>query len=52
MAKSFYQYETFGEKSRFFFNGFKYIDYDILGNGQKVKIKNFFKRFDFNSPVS
>jgi len=52
MATSdFYKYETFGEKSKFFFNGFPYIDYDILGNGEKQKIKNFFKRFDFREKI-
>lgn len=47
MAKKFYKLEQFGEKSKFFFRDFPYVDYDILGNGDKSKIKNFFKRFDF-----
>jgi len=49
--KDYYLYETFGEKSKFFFDGFPYINYDILGNGDKQKIKNFFKRFDFRNSV-
>lgn len=47
----YYKYETFGEKSKFFFNGFPYVDYDILGDGEKQKIKNFFKRFDFRNNI-
>jgi hypothetical protein len=49
--KDYYLYETFGEKSKFFFDGFPYIDYDILNNGDKKKIKNFFKRFDFREKI-
>ena len=51
MANRAYQYETFGEKSKFFFNRFPYVDYDILGDGQQTKIKNFLKRFDFREKV-
>jgi hypothetical protein len=53
MAKNneYYLYETFGEKSKFFFDKFPYIDYDILGDGEKKKIKNFFRRFDFRENV-
>ncbi len=50
MAK-LYKFETYGEKSKFFFNGFPYVEYDILGDGDKQKIKNFFKRFDFREKV-
>lgn len=49
--RNFYKFEAFGERSRFFFNGFPYVDYDILGNGEKQKIRNFFKRFDFRNKV-
>lgn len=51
MPSNFYQFERFGEKSKFFFKGFPYIDYDILGDGNKQQIKNFFKRFDFKQKV-
>lgn len=51
MANKFYKYESFGERSKFFFKGFPYIDYDILDNGEKNKIKNFFRRFDFTERV-
>ena len=52
MAKrDFYKYEAFGERTKFFFNDFPYVHYDILGNGEKKKIKNFFKRFDFRNQV-
>jgi hypothetical protein len=52
MAKSnMYQYELFGEKSRFFFNKFPYIDYDVLNDGKKQKIRNFLKRFDFREKI-
>jgi len=49
--REYYKYETFGEKSKFYFNGFPYVEYDILGDGVKKKIKNFFKRFDFTESV-
>jgi len=48
---NYYLYETFGEKSKFYFDKFPYIEYDILGNGDKEKIKNFFKRFDFREKI-
>lgn len=52
MAKNnFYKYEAFGERTKFFFNGFPYVEYDILGNGEKIRIRNFFKRFDFRNKV-
>lgn len=51
MANKFYKFETFGEKSKFFFKGFPYVEYDILDNGEKNKIKNFFRRFDFTEKV-
>ena len=51
MTKQTYKYEQFSERSRFFFNKFPYINYDILGNGDKQKIRNFFKRFDFRENV-
>ena len=51
MAKKMYLFETFGEKSKFFFNGFPYVEYDILGDGEKQKIRNFLKRFDFREKV-
>lgn len=50
-TSKFYKFETYGEKSRFFFNKFPYIDYDILGDGDKTKIRNFFKRFDFRKSI-
>jgi len=46
-----YEFELFGEKARFFFDKFPYVEYDILGNGSYKKIKNFFKRFDFREKV-
>ena len=49
--KTFYKYESFGERSKFFFKGFPYVDYDILGNGEQNKIKNFLRRFDFREKV-
>lgn len=49
--RDFYKYEAFGERTKFFFNGFPYVDYDILGDGEKNKIRNFFKRFDFRNQV-
>lgn len=51
MASNFYKFESFGEKTRFFFNGFPYVEYDILGNGEKNKIRNFLRRFDFTERV-
>lgn len=51
MSTNYYNYEQFGEKSKFFFKDFPYIEYDILGNGEKQKIKNFFKRFDFRQKI-
>ena len=51
MAKKMYKFETFGEKSKFFFNEFPYVEYDILGDGEKQKIRNFLKRFDFRERV-
>ena len=50
MAKV-YEYETFGERSKFYFRGFPYIEYDILVNGEKNVIKNFFKRFDIREKI-
>lgn len=49
--RNFYKYEAFGERTKFFFNGFPYVNYDILGNGEKTRIRNFFKRFDFRNKV-
>ena len=49
--KNFYKYESLGEESKFLFNEFPYIDYDILGDGNKNRIINFFKRFDFKEKV-
>ena len=46
-----YKFEVFGERSKFYFNKFPYVDYDILGDGEKRKIKNFFKRFDFREKI-
>lgn len=46
-----YLFETFGEKSKFFFNEFPYVDYDILGDGEIQKIRNFLKRFDFRENI-
>ncbi len=46
-----HKYEAFGERSKFFFHKFPYVDYDILGNGEKQKIRNFFKRFDFRNKI-
>lgn len=51
MKNIFNDYERFGEKSRFYFDRFPYIDYDILGDGEKNKIKNIFKRFDFRKNI-
>ena len=49
--KNTYKYEANSERSRWFFQKFPLISYDILGNGEKQKIKNFFKRFDFRENV-
>lgn len=46
-----YKFETFGERSKFFFRDFPYIDYDILGDNEQTNIKNFFKRFDFREKI-
>lgn len=51
MARDFYKYEAFGEKTRFYFNGFPYVYYDILGDGNERKIRNFLRRFDFRQRV-
>lgn len=51
MANKMYKFETFGEKSKFFFGGFPYVEYDILGDDDKQKIRNFFKRFDFRQNI-
>lgn len=49
--RNFYKYEAFGERTKFFFNGFPYVNYDILGNGDQERIRNFFKRFDFREEI-
>ena len=51
MKNIFGDYEKFGEQSRFYFGKFPYIDYDILGDDEKKKIRNIFKRFDFRENI-
>jgi len=41
------QYELFYDKENYYFKPFPYVNYDINGNGNTMKIKNFLKRFDF-----
>lgn len=41
------EYELFYDKENYYFKVFPYVEYDIKGDGNSVKIKNFLKRFDF-----
>jgi len=45
-----YQFEMFGEKSKFFFHKFPYVEYSLDGENRQ-KIRNFFKRFDFRENI-
>lgn len=51
LTTKYYQFESMREKSKFFFKDFPIIDYDILGNGNTIEIKNFLRRFDFKEKI-